>query len=150
MDVFVGNLPDTITANVLEKLLSPFDRAVQIKLHRHQDKDGLAGCYAVCTFSSPRPAHKAIKKLNGYTLFSRMLTVREYFYRSYSNERRALGWRDRPWQGVERRGVERRRGTTLSRKADMFLEESAPAPVEQEEKERIVISGYRDLATKFT
>jgi len=150
MDVFVGNLPDTITANVLEKLFSPFDRQVQIKLHRHQDKEGRAGCYGVCTFSSSRQAQKAIKKLNGYNLFSHTLTVREFFYRSYSNERRALGWRDRPWQGVERRGLERRRGTALSRKADMFLEESAPAPVAQEEKERIVISGYRDLATKFT
>jgi uncharacterized protein YifE (UPF0438 family) len=35
--------------------------------------------------------------------------VREYKQRSYSNERRALNWRDKPWDGVERRISERRR-----------------------------------------
>lgn len=146
MEVFVGNLPGTVKVADVERLLAPFDRQVQIKLQQHKRKDGETGCYAVCTFSSDRLAQKAIKKLDGSQLFGQVLSVREYLYRSYSNERRALGWRNRPWQGVERRGVERRQGSIKTAEPDPFAEEVAPA----EEKERIVIQGFRDLATKTT
>ncbi|GAB4293072.1 MAG: hypothetical protein Kow0096_08430 [Thiohalomonadaceae bacterium] len=144
MEVFVGNLPKTVKVGDIERLLAPFDRQVQIKLQQHNRKNGEIGCHAVCTFSSDRLAQKAIKKLNGSQLFGLVLNVREYRYRSYSNERRALGWRNRPWQGMERRGAERRQGSVKAAEPDPFAE-AAP-----EEKERIVIQGYRDLATKTT
>lgn len=147
MDVFVGNLPETIKVTDIERLLLPFDRQVQIKLHRYSARAGDTGCYGVCTFSSERLALKAIKKLDGYLLFGRALSVREYLYRSYNNERRALGWRNRPWDGLERRGAERRQGSIRTAAPELFPEEAVAAP---EEKERIVIQGFRDLATKTT
>lgn len=145
MEVFVGNLPETINAADLERLLLPFDRQAKVKLHQLTYKEGGAVCYGVCTFSSERLAHKAIKKLDGYLLFGRALSVREYLYRSYSNERRALGWRNRPWDGLERRGGERRQGTALAAAADPFPEAVVEEAVDED---RIVIQGYRDLATK--
>lgn len=145
MEVFVGNLPKTVQVGDVERLLAPFDRQVQIKLQQHSRRDGEIGCYAVCTFSSERLAQKAIKKLNGSQLFGLVLVVREYLYRSYSNERRALGWRNRPWQGVERRGAERRQGSVKAAEPDPFAEAAA-----LEEQERLVIQGFRDLATKIT
>lgn len=144
MEVFMGNLPETLNAADLERLLLPFDRQVKIKLNNQRYKEGGAVCYGVCTFSSERLARKAIKKLDGYLLFGRALSVREYLYRSYSNERRALGWRNRPWDGLERRDGERRQGTALAAEADFFPE----AAEETVDEDRIVIEGYRDLATK--
>ncbi len=145
MDVFVGNLAETVTAADLMRLLLPFDRQVQVKLEQQQYKGGAPVKYGVCTFSSERLAHKALKKLNGSPLLGRELSVREYLYRSYSNERRALGWRSRPWDGLERRGGERRSGTVLVAAADIFdVEEVAT------EEERIVIEGYSNFATKQT
>jgi RNA recognition motif-containing protein len=147
MDVFVGNLPETISVSELERLLFPFDRQVQIKLQHQQYREGQAVCYGVCTFSSERLAHKAIKKLDGYHLFGRALAVREYLYRSYSNERRALGWRERAWDGAERRDGERRHGTVRAAPVDIFAEEELEEAVDEE---HILIEGYRDLATKQT
>ncbi|PKM46449.1 MAG: hypothetical protein CVV05_01870 [Gammaproteobacteria bacterium HGW-Gammaproteobacteria-1] len=147
MEVFVGNLPETISVSELERLLAPFDRQVQIKLQHQQYREGQAVCYAVCTFSSERLALKAIRKFDGHPLFGRALAVREYLYRSYSNERRALGWRERSWGGAERRDGERRHGTVRAAAADIFAEEDLEEPVDEE---HIVIEGYRDLATKQT
>jgi RNA recognition motif-containing protein len=145
MDVYVGNIPDTIKVIDLERLLRPLDRQVQIRLHHHNGKQGPAACYCVCTFSTERLARKAIKKLDGYLLFGRALSVREFLYRSYSNERRALGWRNRPWDGVERRSGERRMGTALAAPDDWFSEPAIEAAAED-----IVIEGYREFATKTT
>jgi len=144
MEVFVGNLPETINPADLQRLLAPLDRDAQVKLHHLNYKEGGTACYGVCTFSSERLARKAIKKLDGYLLFGRALTVREYLYRSYSNERRALGWRNKSWDGLERRGGERRHGTALAA-ADAFPEDAVE---DTPDEEHIVIKGYRDLATK--
>lgn len=147
MDVYVGNIPDTIKTIDLERLLRPLDRQVQIRLHHPNGKQVQATCYCVCTFSTERLARKAIKKLDGYLLFGRALSVHEYLYRSYSNERRALGWRNRPWDGVERRSGERRAGTALAAPDDWFSE---PAIEEAAAEQDIVIEGYREFATKAT
>lgn len=147
MDVFVGNLPGTITLADMERLMRPFDGKVQVKLEQKQYKEGGVVCFGVCAFSSERLARKAIKKLDGTLLFGRTLSVREYLYRSYSNERRALGWRTRPWDGEERRGGERRNGTALADPDDMF---ASTTVVESDDEQHIVIEGFRNLATKQT
>lgn len=49
-----------------------------------------------------------IESLNGMRLNGGILEVREYMHRAYSNDRRKLNWRNRPWDKVERRKSERR------------------------------------------
>lgn len=147
MDVFVSNLPETISRGELMRLLLPFDRQVKAKLYLHQTKTGGLICFAVCNFASERLALKAIKKLNGFQLLGYALTAREYRYRSYSNERRALGWRNRRWLGKERRGRERRNGSLPDDTAYFF---PTAAVVETVDEEQITVAGYSGFATKFT
>lgn len=146
MDVFIGNLPKNVSRVALERLLTPFDRRVRISLQQQQDKAGAMVGYALCTFTTERAARKAIAKLDGYHLFGQTLAVHEYRHRSYSSERRDVGWRNRPWDGVERRGGERRLGRTTKVASDIFDDDL----VEVVDEDEIVIEGYSSFATKRT
>lgn len=109
MDVFIGNLSPRTTLNDLVVFFKSFASDARFQLFDKQYEDGSRARYAVATIEPDKLAEKAIKKLNGQLLKGEMVVLREFLTRSYSNERRAVGWRDKPWHGVERRGEERRR-----------------------------------------
>jgi len=148
MEVYVGILPASTTQSEVMRLLVPFDKQVRVEMKTHELREGGKNHYAVATFSSDKTALKAIKKLNETEFHGCILEVREYLYRSYNNERRALGWRNQAWDGEERRQHERRAGTTIKagKDDDLFMEIVEEESTEGEEK--ITIQGYRDLATK--
>lgn len=109
MDVFVGNLSPRTTLSDLVTFFKGFASNARFQIHDKQFEDGSRTRYAIATIDPDKLAEKAIKKLNGQMLDGHSVVLREYLHRGYSNERRAMGWRDRPWQGEERRASERRR-----------------------------------------
>lgn len=113
MDVFVGNLSQRTTLNDLMVFFKGFASDARFQIFDKQFEDGSRTRYAVASIEPDKLAEKAIKKLNGSYLQGNTLLLREFLHRSYSNERRAVGWRDKPWHGVERRTSERRRKLTM-------------------------------------
>jgi len=109
MDVFVGNLSPRTTLNDLVVFFKSFSSDARFQIFDKQFEDGSRTRYAIASIEPDKLAEKAIKKLNGTYLQGNTVVLREFLHRSYSNERRAVGWRDKPWGGVERRGNERRR-----------------------------------------
>jgi RNA recognition motif-containing protein len=109
MEVFIGNLSTRTTLSDLVAFFKGFARDTRFQIFDKQYEDGSRSRYAVASIDSDKLAEKAIKKLSGQNLNGNSIALREFLHRSYGNERRAVGWRDRPWNGVERRAYERRR-----------------------------------------
>lgn len=118
MDVFVGNLSPRTTLSDLVTFFKSFSSDTRFQIHDKQFADGSRTRYAIASIEPDKLAQKAIKKLNGGYLHGNTVVLREFLYRSYNNERRAIGWRDRTWQGVERRDSERRRKQQTPKPAD--------------------------------
>lgn len=110
MDVFIGNLTQSITFNDIRWLYGDWDFNAAIERVDGEDKTGRRYRYFLAHFSSgdEKDARRLIKRLNGVSYFGQTVKVREFIHRSYCNERRALNWRDKPWHGAERRCRERR------------------------------------------
>lgn len=113
MDVFIGNLSPRTTLIDLALFFKGFASDVRFQIFDKQFEDGSRTRYAVATIEPDKLAEKAIRKLNGAYLQGNTVFLREFLHRSYNNERRAVGWRSKPWQGVERRTSERRRKQSL-------------------------------------
>ncbi len=146
MDVFVGNLAFNVTYTDLIGFFKGFSNKMKLRIVDKRQDDGSKNRYAIATFISDKLALKAIKKLNGKVLRGERLVLREYFNRYYANERRALNWRDKPWNGVERRLSERRKQTIRSQPMNT---PSATKPKTAEvEAKTLSNSDYTQLARK--
>lgn len=148
MEVFIGNLAENVTVSDLTAFFKAFANKARIRIIEKRQEDGSRIRYGVADFDADKLALKAIKKLNQKELRGRPVVLREYFHRSYNNERRALNWRDKPWNGPERRRVERRKKESSKPKDD--FEELLKQGEKKSEKgeEKIQISGYAHLARK--
>ena len=148
MEVFIGNLAPNATLTDLIGFFKGFAGKARIRIVEKKLEDGSKCRYGIADFESDKLGLKAIKKLHGKSLRGEPVVMREYFHRYYGNERRAVNWRDQPWQGVERRQQERRmkeapKGTDGF---DQLVEQTRKA--EEAEVESIRISGYTHLARK--
>lgn len=148
MEVFIGNLAENVTVSDLTVFFKAFANKVRIRIVEKREEDRTRVRYGVADFDSDKLAIKAIKKLNQKELRGRPVVMREYFHRSYNNERRALNWRDKPWGGPERRQVERRKKESSKPKDD--FEELLKRSEQEAEKDtdKVRISGYAHLARK--
>lgn len=133
MDVFVGNLHPKARPTDLESFFGGFSKNAQFKIVTKYYDNGTSYRFGMVSFDSQRVAEKAIKKLNNQYLMGKPTIVREYFHRSYHNERRDINWRSKEWDTNERRGTDRRR-----------REVENPNKAEQE----LRVKAYRDLAKK--
>ena len=113
MKILIANLPPGITELELLDLLKPYHKreGLLLQIIDQKSEDGTHHLYAIADIHHERLAVKALKKLDGKPLRSNKLCLREFQHRTYSNERRALGWRNRAWNAKERRLRERRRQT---------------------------------------
>jgi len=148
MEVFIGNLAERVTLTELTAFLKAFASKARIRLIEKRQEDGCKIRYGLADFDSDKLALKAIKKLNQKALRGKEVVMREYFHRSYSNERRALNWRDLPWDGPERRRLERRKKENRNPKdnfKDMIREGEKKA---EKEADNLQVSGYAHLARK--
>lgn len=133
MDVFIGNLSPRTTLSDLVTFFKSYASDTRFQIFDKQFEDGSRARYAVATIEPDKLATKVISKLNGKVLSGNMVVLREYTHRSYGNERRAVGWRDKPWQGVERRDLDRRRKQAM-KKSDFDTEMGLNKPSAEEEK----------------
>ncbi len=146
MDVFIGNLSPRTTLNDLVVFFKGFAPGARFQIFDKQFEDGSRSRYAVAIVEPDKLAEKAIKKLNGAFLQGSKVVLREFLHRSYNNERRLIGWRDKPWHGIERRVSERRRKQALkSRDIDAKMgTKQACEPTEKIDPNNIRIEA-RDL-----
>ncbi|HEB57944.1 MAG TPA: hypothetical protein ENJ01_01865 [Gammaproteobacteria bacterium] len=108
MDIFVGNFPHNATMRDLALLFQDYADEADFRIVENRREGTPPLRYGLVRIVSDRVAHKALRKLNGKTLLGQPVTLREFVYRAYSNDRRAVGWRSMAWSGVERRHRDRR------------------------------------------
>jgi RNA recognition motif-containing protein len=112
MKLFIGNLPSQGTPEQLSRLLQPYGCRSGIQYNVWRNGEGDLSYFAIVDTESERTAEKLIKNLSDTRFLDSYLVVREYHTRhSFHNERRGPGWRERQWQGEERRIGERRQGS---------------------------------------
>ncbi len=108
MQVYIGNLSARATTHDIRTLGG---RAARGGVFRRLPQWSLStdSCYyCVMETESDKQARHLIRRLAGKEYHGRCLVAREFVARSNGNDRRAPGWRLRPWRGVERRVSDRR------------------------------------------
>lgn len=129
MQIFIGNLPRNYSAfelrRLVERELMPqgiqetakhfFSKKERLKRSEYKIFDKLTNMgivrHGVAVIEPDALAARAIERLNKVNYQSNMLVVREYVTRTNSNDRRALNWRQKPWDDSERRSKDRRQPT---------------------------------------
>lgn len=104
MNIFVGNLPATVTTDELRRLFAGYGTTINALIMRDTDS-GLPLGYGHVYVVPEQAAHEAVINLNKTSLNGSPLIVRECVYRA-RQERRL---RRAPWRSSERRAAEARR-----------------------------------------
>lgn len=73
-----------------------------------EHKSGEVCRYGIAIIEPDKSAERIIERLCDDKIRGHRITVREFKNRSYSNDRRAVNWRDADWSFTERRKVDRR------------------------------------------
>lgn len=109
MDLYIGPLPNHITYTRFKRYFKGYEKHIQIHIRR-MTHEGHIITYAFVTTTSERIAKKLMAKFSGKILTGSPVVVREFVHRCAGNERRNIGWREKPWKFFDRRrGIERRR-----------------------------------------
>jgi RNA recognition motif-containing protein len=108
MELFIGNLAPTANLGELVAFFKGFNKMARFRAEQKKLEDGTQVRYVVAAFENDKYALKMMTKFHGEVFHGRELVIREYLYRSYNNERRAVNWRDKPWRAGERRRDDRR------------------------------------------
>lgn len=146
MDLFVGNLPDKTTVHEIEALLGDFAEDAALKFSNKLFVDGSTINFCVLAFSSRKRAEKAIKAIRHKKVGGEYLTIHEFNYRSYQNDRRINKYDPLHSDSAkgDSRHAERRRQEESS--DDPFAPE---AEIEEgAESSKIKVSGYNSFARK--
>jgi len=139
MQLFIGNLPRNMSAfelrRIVERALMPQGiqetakhfllRGERVKRSQYDvfDKLTIYGIvrHGKVTIEPDLMAQRVIERLNGTEHHGSVLKVREFVTRINNNDRRALTWRLKQWDGSERRLRDRRQPTIdLNKKQDEF------------------------------
>ena len=86
MNIYVGNLPKTISEDKVRDLFEPFGKVADVKLIKDHDTGELRG-FGFIQMPNNSEAHAAIKELNESELEGQSLTVNE----ARPNRNRASG-----------------------------------------------------------
>ena len=153
MELFIGNLPARANLGELIASFKGFSSKARFRIEQKKREDGTTIRYVVADFDNDKYAEKFIEKYNGSDFHGQALVVREYFHRSYNNERRAVNWREKPWRAGERRRQERRHKEAVAQKDDNFDEmvEANKAREKKEEDDKVTnlkVEAYANVARK--
>ena len=107
MDIFVGTLSPNASIAQLMDFFKAFSKQASFEIRRYKGEKGLL-IFGIVSIPSERLAKKAIKRLHCKKLNNRIVAVREFTHRAASNDNRELNWRDKKWNTVERRRIDRR------------------------------------------
>ncbi len=122
MEVFIGNIPENITSYELRRFVDEIfeNRSVGLQFWKKKSPEQLSFKivnkhieghlyhYAIANVGPSEMGPEFIELLDQQLFNNVPLDVREYYSRSYMNERRATNWRARAWGDVERRQADRR------------------------------------------
>ncbi len=108
MELFIGNIPDNIDDYDLRKFFGIKDPHTRFCVIEKAGQSGRRIRYGYAEIASDKLAHKMIVSKNGRDWLGQKVVVRPFKYRSYSNDRRALNWRQQEWGRDERRDEDRR------------------------------------------
>ena len=129
MQIFIGNLPRNYSAfelrRLVERELIPHGiqqttkhflfKKERLKRSEYKIFDKLTDMgivrHGVALIEPDNLALRAVERLNKVEYQNNKLVVREFTTRTNSNDRRALNWRQKPWDESERRHRERRQPT---------------------------------------
>jgi len=139
MQLFIGNLPRNVNAfelrRLVERVLLPqgFQETAKHYLLKKErlkraefevfDKLTMFGIvrHGKATIEPELLAQRVIERLDNTRFRDTVLVVREFIVRINNNDRRALSWRMKSWDGAERRLRDRRQPTVdLEKKQDEF------------------------------
>lgn len=157
MDLFVGNVPPDVVPNELRRIFErPLFRGLppdcRIGVVRARDERGRELVYGLISGLPDRTARRLIRRLNSRRYRGRLLMVRPFVHRAYSNERRALNWRERPWPWDDRRTGERRCFFPPHRLDDMAVPASPAYHLAENEADwdalALELEAYPNLAIK--
>jgi cold-inducible RNA-binding protein len=84
MNIYVGNLPKTITENIVREAFEAFGEVSEIKLIKERFTNELRG-FGFVEMPSKKQGQEAIEKLNGSVLEGRNIVVNESQKRKDSN-----------------------------------------------------------------
>ena len=139
MEVYIGNIPEGLNGYELRRyvtgvldsrkkpLLSLWKRQEASELSfKIVEKHTPSGSYhyVVATVEPKAVAEELIELLNLRFIKDKPLEEREYVPRSYMNERRSINWREKVWDGIERRLGDRR----LRSSSEHVLGTAVPSP----------------------
>lgn len=112
MELYIGNIPDDVDDYDLRKFFAIAGGEVSFKLVSRDGGHNKAHRYGLASFESDKLARQVMKRFHGAAFKEKCLVVRPFGHRNYSNERRALNWREQEWNKTERREHDRR-GTLM-------------------------------------
>lgn len=122
MELYISNLPEDATAYDLRRLFTPIAASntgtfsflrsrtepfMNFKIIEQRSAAGMVR-YGWADIEPDNIAERCIERLNNSFFHGNAIVVREFFHRRSMNERRAIDWRSRPWNGEERRVNHRR------------------------------------------
>lgn len=116
MNLYIGNLPDQIDDYDLRKFFQIVGNQAGFRIVTHDTGGGRLQRYGLAEIDDEKLAFQLKARFNGKLFKDSIISVREYTHRSYSNDRRALNWRQMDWQGEERRRDDRRGGSLRHRR----------------------------------
>ena len=107
MELYVGNIPATLTKEQLKAFFVGYEKHATFKIKTVKNGNEIF-TFGLVDIPSDSKAKKAIRRLNLKRIDGKLIVVREYVHRVSQNDRRALNWRNKKWQAAERRNNDRR------------------------------------------
>lgn len=115
MNIFVGNIPASVTTDDFRNLFDGYGKIINILIKRDSET-GLPLGYGHVYLVPEEAAYEAIVNLHNSNLKGSAIVVRECVYRAQPDRRK----KNKPWEGAERRltGSRRRYSDVLSPPVD--------------------------------
>jgi len=108
MELYIGNIPKQATDYDLRRFFSVVGDEASFQVVNGHTRDGDPCHYGLAEVASEKLGFQLMARFNNKSLQGNDVVVREFLHRNYSNDRRALNWRQVEWTGVERRYNDRR------------------------------------------
>ena len=108
MELYIGNIPEQITDYDLRRFFNVIGEQASFHIVNGHTREGEPCHYGLADVESEKLGFQLMARFNNKSLQGCDVVVREFLHRNYSNDRRALNWRQAEWLDVERRRADRR------------------------------------------
>jgi len=108
MEIYVGILANDIDDYDLRKFFNIVGNQASFSIVTHDHGNSVKTRYGLVEVESEKLGFQLIARFNGKLIKGHKVVVREYMRRNYSNDQRAINWRQMDWPNEERRNDDRR------------------------------------------